>query len=133
LAWYGAPSTLAAGAAFDLTVRLRPPRGTLNPGGFDYERWLLVEGYGATGYVRSGAAAPDRSPSLARAWMRVRRAVADDIAAAAPGESAAALVTALAIGERFGFTEQQWEALRRSGTSHLVAISGMHVGLVAGF
>ncbi|MBN1239017.1 MAG: DNA internalization-related competence protein ComEC/Rec2 [Gammaproteobacteria bacterium] len=133
LAWYGAPSTLAAGAAFDLTVRLRPPRGTLNPGGFDYERWLLVEGYGATGYVRSGAAAPDRSPSLARAWMRARRAVADDIAAAAPGESAAALVTALAIGERFGFTEQQWEALRRSGTSHLVAISGMHVGLVAGF
>ena len=43
------------GDALAVTARLRPPRGARNPGGFDYERWLLVNGYGATGYVRSGA------------------------------------------------------------------------------
>jgi competence protein ComEC len=131
LGWYGAPEALHAGAAFDLTVRLRAPRGSLNPGGFDYERWLLVEGYGATGYVRAGTASLDARPTLPRRWLQVRRAAADAVAAASPGESAAALVTALAIGERFGFTEAEWTDLRRSGTSHLVAISGMHVGLIA--
>lgn len=131
LGWYGAPDALEAGAAFDLTVRLRAPRGSLNPNGFDYERWLLVEGYGATGYVRAGAVADEDVGGPARRWLRVRRAAAQTIAAAVPDESAAALVTALAIGERYGFTDEQWADLRRSGTSHLVAISGMHVGLIA--
>ena len=131
LGWYDAPDALRAGAAFALTVRLRAPRGLANPGGFDYEQWLLVEGYGATGYVRSAEALTDPPRSLARWWLGVRRDAADLLAESAPDPAAAALLTALAIGERFGFTDEHWDDLRRSGTSHLVAISGMHVGLVA--
>lgn len=131
LGWYDAPDSLAAGEAFALTVRLRAPRGQMNPGGFDYERWLLVEGYGATGYVRSGERLEHGPPSVARWWLGMRGAAAERLAAAAPSPDAAALLIALSIGERFGFDDAHWEDLRRTGTSHLVAISGLHVGLVA--
>jgi len=133
LGWYDAPASLRAGARFALTVRLRAPRGLANPGGFDYEQWLLVNGFGATGYVRAGERIDVGSPSVARWWLEVRSAAAERLAAAIPDVDAAALVTALAIGERFGFTDAHWLSLRRTGTSHLVAISGLHVGLVAMF
>src|SRR5690606_15477487 len=103
----------------------------MNPGGFDYGQWLLVEGYGATGYVRSGERLGDVSGGIARRWLRMRRAAAERLAAASPSADAAALLIALTIGERFAFTEAHWADLRRTGTSHLVAISGLHVGLVA--
>jgi competence protein ComEC len=50
-----------------------------------------------------------------------------------PGVDAPPLLTALALGERFGFDDRHWEVLRRTGTSHLMAISGLHIGLVAAF
>ncbi len=61
LTWYDAPP-LTAGDALKVTARLRPPRGTRNPGGFDYEQWLLVNGYGATGYVRARRACAGGQP-----------------------------------------------------------------------
>ncbi|HEX7081923.1 MAG TPA: DNA internalization-related competence protein ComEC/Rec2 [Gammaproteobacteria bacterium] len=131
LGWYDPPALLEPGASLELTVRLWAPRGLANPGGFDYEQWLLVRGYGATGYVRSARAAPDGPWSLARWWLRVRREAAELLAASAPDAASGALLTALTIGERFGFTEAQWDDLRRTGTTHLVAISGSHVSLVA--
>lgn len=129
LTWYDAPAGVGPGDSLRVTARLRPPRGTRNPGGFDYERWLLVEGYGATGYVRDGAlAAP--GAGLAARWLRFRGLLAERIGAAVGDADAAALVTALALGERFRFTEQHWADFRRTGTSHLVAVSGMHVALL---
>src|SRR5690606_9262050 len=133
LGWYDAPASLRAGERFELTVRLRAPRGLSNPGGFDYEQWLLLNGYGATGYVRSGATANLAEPRLARWWLEVRREAADRLAAHIDDADAAALVIALAMGERFVFTEAHWRDLRRTGTGHLVAISGLHVTLVAMF
>ncbi len=131
LTWYEPPIELEAGIALRLLVRLREPRGLSNPGGFDYERWLFLEGYGATGYVREGDRQWDASIDPARWWLTKRAALARQIAAATPGTDAPVLLTALALGERFGFDERHWEGLRRTGTSHLVAISGLHIGLVA--
>ena len=129
LTWYDAPSELRPGAALAVTARLRPPRGARNPGGFDYERWLFVNGYGATGYVRAGEV---RGPGsgIPASWIRFRGALAERIAAASADGDGVALLTALAIGERFRFTEQHWADFRRTGTSHLVAVSGMHVALL---
>jgi len=129
LTWYEPPADLAAGVALTLTARLRPPHGARNPGGFDYEQWLLVNDFGATGYVRAGAIAP-ASAGWSAKWLRFRATLAQRLAAAAPDADAAALLTALAIGERFRFTEQHWADFRRTGTSHLVAVSGMHVALL---
>lgn len=129
LTWYDPPPGVQAGARFSLTVRLRPPLGARNPGGFDYERWLLINGYGATGYVRAAENAPATSrPS--EAWLRFRAELAERLNAAAPDDDGAALLAALALGERYLFTDVHWADFRRTGTSHLVAVSGMHVALL---
>jgi competence protein ComEC len=130
LSWYDPPAELAPGSAVRVVARLRPPRGSRNPGGFDYERWLLVERIGATGYVRSGAVSSTAANGIGPAWQRYRARLAERIEAALPEPDAAALVMALAIGERHLFSEQHWRDFRRTGTSHLVAVSGMHVALL---
>jgi len=130
LTWYQPPRPIAAGEWLDLTARLRAPHGARNPGGFDYEQWLLVTGHGATGYVRSEALAGRAEPTLASAWLALRARIAARIGDALRDPDAAALVTALAIGERYRFTEQHWADFRRTGTSHLVAVSGLHIGML---
>jgi competence protein ComEC len=130
LTWYDAPAGIGPGDALTVTARLRPPRGLHNPGGFDYEQWLLMEGYGATGYVRSGAVSAVVDGSIEARWRRFRGVLAERIGAASADHDGAALLTALALGERFRFTEQHWADFRRTGTSHLVAVSGMHVALL---
>ncbi|MGD8310026.1 MAG: DNA internalization-related competence protein ComEC/Rec2, partial [Chromatiales bacterium] len=133
LSWYGAPRTPLPGERWRLQVRLKRPHGFSNPGGLDYEGWLFRKGVRATGYVRpcecnrrlgggGGGLDPDRWRYRIR--ERLARMLSDD--------RARALVSALAIGDRSGFTPELWEVLRRTGTSHLVAISGLHVGLVSG-
>jgi competence protein ComEC len=129
LTWYDAPAALAAGSAFKLTVRLRSPHGARNPGGFDYEQWLLVNGYGATGYVRDAAPLP-APRGFEPAWLTFRATLAARLVAAVPDADGAALVTALALGERYLFSDEHWATFRRTGTSHLVAVSGMHVALL---
>ena len=129
LTWYDAPVDLAGGDAFRLTVRLRSPHGARNPGGFDYEQWLLVNGYGATGYVRGAAPLPART-DLAATWLKFRATLGARLAAAVPDADGAALITALALGERYLFSDEHWATFRRTGTSHLVAVSGMHVALL---
>ena len=74
LTWYDPPA-VAAGDALTLTARLRPPHGSQNPGGFDYEQWLLVNGYGATGYVREATVRPTID-GVAPAWLRFRATLA---------------------------------------------------------
>jgi competence protein ComEC len=130
LTWYDSPRALAAGDALSIVARLRPPHGTRNPAGFDYERWLLVTGHGATGYVRSGDLDEAAVPNVASAWLALRARISGRIDAALGDADAAPLVTALALGERYLFTEEHWSDFRRTGTSHLVAISGMHVALL---
>jgi competence protein ComEC len=130
LTWYDAPAGVGPGASLAVTARLRPPRGSRNPGGFDYEQWLFVSDYGATGYVRSGRVVDEAGGGIAGAWRRFRASLAQRIGASSADADGVALLTALALGERFRFTEQHWTDFRRTGTSHLVAVSGMHVALL---
>ena len=129
--WYDADQVPQPAQQLTLTVRLRQPHGLMNPGGFDYERWLLLERIAATGYVRELHDSGGTQPGL-RPWLlETRAALRERIRAAIAHAPGAALTTALAIGERSGFGDQHWEAFRRTGTSHLVAISGLHIGIVA--
>jgi competence protein ComEC len=130
LTWYQPPRPIRAGEPLDLVARLRAPHGARNPGGFDYEQWLLVTGHGATGYVRSETRAAHMPRTLASSWLALRARIADRIGGVLGDGDGAALVTALAIGERYRFTEQHWADFRRTGTSHLVAVSGLHIGML---
>jgi competence protein ComEC len=132
LSWYyGQP--VRAGETWRLNVRLKPPHGFMNPGGFDYEAWLFQRGIHATGYVRDSEqnqrlAGPDRADSGA-----IRQRIAETIASALHASDYGGLVTALAVGDRAGISAGQWRVLINTGTNHLMAISGLHIGLAAAF
>ena len=133
---------LAAGLRYRLVARLKPLHGHINPGGFDYRRWLFRHRIVATGYLREppvalGAASGwsatvDRLRSRARVHLAASLQQAGDFGLpdAARG-AAAALSHGLALGDRGELTDRQWETLLASGTNHLLAISGLHVGMIA--
>ncbi len=119
---------LRAGARWGLQARLRPPRGLRNPGGFDAERHALLQGIAATGsVVAANAAQPLGDATGLPAW---RERMADAIAGHVPGDGAR-FVQALALGDTRGLTPRDWDDLRALGLTHLVAISGLHVSMVA--
>jgi len=132
LNWFRDAPPLRVGERYALTVRLKPPHGFANPGTFDYERWLFQEGIRGTGYVRGDGdlelleAGP--GPYLIDRW---RQHLRDRLLVSLDGSPAAPLVLALVLGDRSGMAPEQWEVLTRTGTNHLIAISGLHVGLVA--
>ena len=132
LSWYGAHAAPAPGSAWRLTVRLRRPRGWHNPGGSDYEGRLFANHVAATGYVKSGhriGSASALSPARVDA---LRADLARSIRSALDGYGSEGLVRALAIGDRSGVSQQRWKTLRVTGIAHLMAISGLHIGMAAG-
>ena len=134
LSWYRGAPPLLVGERRRLSVRLKSPHGLANPGGFDYERWLFQQGIRATGYVRSAAGdgmlEPGPGAFLIDRW---RQGLRDHLARVLGDSPATGFVQALVLGERSALTPGQWEVLTRTGTNHLIAISGLHVGLVATF
>ena len=131
LSWYRPPHGLAprAGEVWRFAVRLRRPRSRANPGGFDYAGWALAHGIGAGGYIYHNRAT--RLAGAAGGLLEWRERLARAIRTALPDNPAAGLVTGLAVGERGGVSQAQWATLRATGTTHLLAISGLHLGLIA--
>ncbi len=122
-----------AGDHWRLNVRLKRPHGLQNPGGFDYEAYLFRNRIRATGYVREEAAAQrlDEGSGL-YSINRAREQLGSRMQALMPERAQAGLIVALANGDSSGVTDSQWETLRATGTLHLVAISGLHITLIAG-
>ena len=133
LSWYYPDQPIKAGQQWIFTVKLKRVHGTMNPGGFDYERWLFTEGIGATGYVR-----PSPKPVLLgrdSAWSSIsvwRQSITDQLSSTLGNSPSLALIKALTIGDGNSITQEQWEVFRKTGTTHLVVISGSHIGLIAG-
>jgi competence protein ComEC len=135
LSWYRPTPGIRlprVGERWRFVVRLKAPRGFRNPGGFDYEAWLFHHGIRATGYVRGQQGELLGEAGTHFLLSQVRQALRDRLQAVTDGHPMGAIIVALGLGERSGISAQQWAVLRRTGTSHLVAISGLHVGLVAG-
>ena len=129
VSWYAAPVAPALGETWELELRLRPPRGSSNPGAFDYEAWLFRQRIHATGYVVPGK----RNRLLESTGASPRNVVRQDFVNLALEVSAAeaAVIAAVGVGARHLVSSDQWERYAASGTSHLMAISGLHVGLAA--
>ncbi len=133
LTWRNPPHPVKAGERRTLGVRLYRPSGFRNPGGLDYEQWLYANRLGATGYVLArGDHLPLSDSGVGYGYQQMREALRGSIDTAVPPSTARALFKALVIGDRSGFDDTHWEVFRKTGTSHLVAISGLHLGLLAG-
>jgi competence protein ComEC len=135
LSWYAHGRSdrlpaLRAGERWKLRIRARAPRGLRNPGGSDGEKHALAQRIAATGYVRAISTAVRLSgPSGVAAW---RESMAERIESTMR-EPSSRFVRALALGDTRGLDDEDWNVLRANGLTHLIAISGFHVGLVAGF
>jgi competence protein ComEC len=133
LTWYYPDQIIKAGQHWSFTVRLKRPHGNLNPGGFDYERWLFVEGIGATGYIRTKPQPKLLDIGSTQTSLLVwRQHIADQLGQLLPNSESLPLIKALTIGDGDSLTPQQWDIFRKTGTTHLMVISGSHIGLVAG-
>lgn len=131
VSWYhpeGAPPRVHAGETWRMPLRLRAPRGLRNPGAQDAERHAFADRLAATGYVHGGASRRTAPPQGLQAW---RQRVSARIARVVPSDSAR-FVRALALGDTRGLDDDDWRVLRANGLTHLIAISGFHVGMVAG-
>jgi competence protein ComEC len=126
-----------SGETWRFTVRLKRPHGNLNPQGFDYEAWLLERGIRATGYVRARAEIkPERLPdrTLApRFWVDAAREALRDRYHASLGDAPfAGILIALAIGDQQAIDPELWQVFAKTGITHLMSISGLHVTMLAG-
>jgi len=129
LSWYGPQADqLASGDKCNFIVRLRRPRGLVNNAGFDYQSWLLQQGYSAVGSVRSLKQGCVSSSAVDARLGRLRSSIQASINAADMTNSG--ILVALSVGSKRQLTDQ-WDNLARLGIVHLVVISGLHIGLVA--
>ncbi|MEM9242897.1 MAG: DNA internalization-related competence protein ComEC/Rec2 [Pseudomonadota bacterium] len=134
LSWYqsGKARSIHVGEQWQLHVRLKKPHGFANPGGFDYEKYLFAHRIHATGYVVNRA----NNHLLSSHWYhyplgRLRAYFFNQIYQQLKNEPLADLIPALTIGYRQTMTQQQWQILQNTGTAHLMAISGLHIGMIA--
>ena len=142
LSWYAgrygarqAVGDVQPGQRWQLTVRLQRPHGNANPGGFDYEAWLLEQGVRATGYVRAdddNRLLDTFVASPATVVERVRAALRARIQAALAGRPYAGVIVALVIGDQRGIDQADWQVFNRTGIGHLISISGLHITMIAG-
>jgi competence protein ComEC len=130
LSWYEPDALPKPGERWRFVAKLQRPRGVVNPGGGTREAWLLRQRVGATGYA-SGPKAAERLAPAADLWLHLRGRTAEAIDAAVAPPRGAAVVTAITLGFRGGLDGATLDALARTGTGHLLAISGLHVGLAA--
>ena len=131
LAWYDPAVVVHPGERWSFTVRLRRPHGGVNPYGFDYEAWLLERGIGATGYVRNGQLLGHRR-GLLDVIEKTREAVRDRFLAVLGPTPAQGILAALAVGDQRAISREEWQLFNRTGVTHLMSISGLHVTLVSG-
>ncbi|MAD76076.1 MAG: DNA internalization-related competence protein ComEC/Rec2 [Rheinheimera sp.] len=120
------PPTLSVGQQWRLRLQLKPVQGYANPGGFNTETYALVESVVASGHVVAG-----RHILLKQQYSLRQRIVARVEQAIAPYRTAP-LLRALAVGER-DFPPWLWQGAQQAGLGHLLAISGLHIGLVFGW
>jgi competence protein ComEC len=145
LSWYRSPvfgeempalleRELHPGERWLLTVRLRRPHGSVNPHGFDYEAWLLERGIGATGYVRQKGV--QRLLGTRNGFFDgielIRKNIRDRFEKQLGATPAAGILVALAVGDQRAIPAEEWRLFNRTGVTHLMSISGLHVTLVSG-
>ncbi len=132
LNWYQPiPNDIYVGERWQLLVRLKQPFGMKSPGSFDYESWLFQQKIGATGYIRNDKANTLLKSSPTFSINGLREKLSTKINQHLSDSGNLGIIQGLTTGIRQNISPQQWEILRLSGTNHLLAISGLHIGLAA--
>ncbi len=134
LAWRHPNKAIKVGDKWQLVVKLKRIHSTQNPGSFDFEAWAIQKKLRASGFVMLDNA----NKLLAHhVWQcpldRFRQSLQEKIETNLPNSNTSIWLLALIIGERVGISDTQWQVLRNTGTNHLMAIAGLHIGIIGGF
>jgi len=129
LSWYRHYKKLVVGDQWSFVLKLKRIHGLINPDAFDYQRWAFQRGIVAKGYVVQG-----EKKGVGRKFpvMRYRAELQTHIQSWVKDKNLSGVLTALTVGSKSLITTNAWQVFQRTGTSHLIAISGLHVALVAG-
>lgn len=124
-----------AGQRWQLTVRVKRPHSTLNPYGFDFEAWSLERNIRATGYVRKQSSNQMLDAAVYRPEYLIemlRERVRDRMNFVLQDKPYGGVLRALAIGDESGIKQADWQTFLRTGTNHLMSISGLHITMLSG-
>ncbi|HJU49194.1 MAG TPA: DNA internalization-related competence protein ComEC/Rec2 [Pseudogulbenkiania sp.] len=121
-----------AGSRWRLTARFKARHATANRFGFDGEAWMWSEGLQASGSIGKGAQRLDDAHDALAAIDRLRAAVQARIQGVLGDTREAALIGALTVGAQQAIAREDWQRFSRTGLTHLVSISGLHITMVAG-
>ena len=124
--WSSPSKYFLPGQQVVLRVRLKPAFGTVNPHTFNYHQWLVSQKIVATGYVKEHHSNRLIEPNISLRHRLIYRLKALEL-------KQLKWIEALIFGERGGFDKGDWELLKNTGTAHLFAISGLHIGIVLGW
>lgn len=119
------------GETLSVVANLKPPHGTANPIGFDRERWLFRQQIAATGTIKSWETSDTNTVNPMHHINRWRLRVADHWKASIDNSAVSALLVALSVGDKSQFDRDDFKRFQNTGTAHLVAISGLHIGMMA--
>lgn len=120
------------GERWALAVKLNANHASMNLGGFDYESWLYQSHLSAKGYVLEKAPWANANRLLTpAAHLPLRAAFANKLEPVVAGSSLQGVYEALIYGDKHRISDAQWRVLQQTGTIHLMAISGLHMGIAA--
>ena len=130
LSYYG-DDTILPGEVWRFDAKLKQPWGLANPGSYNIQVWFAQQGIDAVGSVR-GNGQPGSGKNFFSNYHRVRWAISEKIGTLGLSPDVAAILQALTVADRSGIEPHLWRLLQQYGINHLLVISGLHVGLVAG-
>ena len=131
VSWYEPAVRPSLGDLWRLELRLKRPRGLSNPGVFNREAWLFRNKIHATGYAVEGERNRRLETGTGSALQAFRQRFVSRTAELAPSPETGSVLAAIGVGARHRVSRAQWDRYAISGTSHLMAISGLHIGLAA--
>ncbi len=129
VAWYRSTAVPHGGQCWQFDLKLKAPHGSADPGAFDYEGWLFAKGIGATGTVKAAASC---GVAVGYGWLRLREDLRQHLDRWLTGVPGHALVNTMILGDRSRLSQADWRIFRATGTSHLVAVAGLHLAIISG-
>ncbi len=123
--------SIAIGQRISVLASLKPPSPPFTPGGFDFRRHLYFQQIGAVGFIYKSPVILKEPPTLFININTLRHSIASRITSILPKEQSA-IAIALIVGHKHALSDDDKQAVRDAGLAHMLAISGLHIGLVAG-
>lgn len=125
-----AEPSVKAGQFWQLQVKLKPVYGKVNPYAFDFEKWMVSEKIIGSASVRNQSSLQNVD-DIRASYHQFRQSIYDHFIDLIPAVPSRGLMLALLMGERGRLSDENWQVFQASGTSHLLAISGLHIGIAA--